>query len=408
MSWFGNLRINTKFNLIMSLLLVILFLTASLLVYNRQQKLIEKVAVDNARLLASQIIETREYMSDSVRLEPETNYRLVPQVVATQVAKRITQDSDFYVRQVSLRYRNPENQPDRFETTQLKAFSQQPVQEISRIVTIDGVKSFRYMQVMIAEESCLRCHGSYETAPRFVRERFPRGHISYNYQLGEVIGAVSAGIPMDDLYRQIGIDLAFDIGIRGIIFFIVIVVMGALIHKTIITPIRMMSDTISHVTETGDFTERIPIYRKDEVGQLIHSFNEMMDELSLKTLQHSESEERYRRFIEMARSAVVTFLEDGKIIICNEPAERLFAVPRRELLGESIYHFLQSGAELRENLSRFFHAGTEAAVAAGTTIKDTVRDRNGRAVSVEIALSSSIRDHKPLFTAILRTVDTSR
>ena len=408
MSWFGNLRINTKFNLIMSLLLVILFLTASLLVYNRQQKLIEKVAVDNARLLASQIIETREYMSDSVRLEPESNYRLVPQVVATQVAKRITQDSDFYVRQVSLRYRNPENQPDRFETTQLKAFSQQPVQEISRIVTIDGVKSFRYMQVMIAEESCLRCHGSYETAPRFVRERFPRGHISYNYQLGEVIGAVSAGIPMDDLYRQIGIDLAFDIGIRGIIFFIIIVVMGALIHKTIITPIRMMSDTISHVTETGDFTERIPIYRKDEVGQLIHSFNEMMDELSLKTLQHSESEERYRRFIEMARSAVVTFLEDGKIIICNEPAERLFAVPRRELLGESIYHFLQSGAELRENLSRFFHAGTEAAVAASTTIKDTVRDRSGRVVSVEIALSSSIRDHKPLFTAILRIVDTSR
>ncbi len=84
MSRFSNLKINTKFNLIMSLLLILLFLTASLLVYNRQQQLILKVAVDNGRLLASQIIETREYMSDSVRMEPESNYKLVPQVVATQ------------------------------------------------------------------------------------------------------------------------------------------------------------------------------------------------------------------------------------------------------------------------------------------------------------------------------------
>jgi len=400
MSRFSNLKINTKFNLIMSLLLILLFLTASLLVYNRQQQLILKVAVDNGRLLASQIIETREYMSDSVRTEPESNYKLVPQVVATQVAKRITQDSKFYVRQVSLRYRNPQNQPDAFETAQLKAFSQSPAKEISGVVTSDGIKSFRYMQVMVAEKSCLRCHGSYETAPRFVRERFPRGHISYDYRLGEVIGAVSAGIPMDALYRQIGVDLAFDLGLRGIIFLVVIFVMGALIRRTIITPIKMMSDTIAHVTETGDFTERIPTYTKDEVGQLINSFNGMMEELSFKTLQHSESEERYRRFIEMARSAVITFLADGKIIICNEPAERLFAVERRELLGESIYHFLEGGTELRETLSLFMHAGTMDVISK--TIADKVRDRHGRVVAVEIALSSSIRDHKPLFTAILR------
>lgn len=400
MSWFGNLKINTKFNLIMSLLLVILFLTASSLVYNRQQQLILKVAVDNARLLASQIIETREYMSDSVRQEPESNYRLVPQVVATQVAKRITQDSKFYVRQVSLRYRNPENQPDPFETAQLKSFSQRPVREISGVVTMDGVKSFRYMQVMIAEKSCLKCHGSFDTAPRFVRERFPRGHISYDYKVGEVIGAVSAGIPMDDLYRQIGIDLAFDLGSRAFIFFIVILVMGALIRKTIINPIKMMSVTMARVTETGDFSERIPTHTQDEVGQLINSFNEMMEEVGLKTLQHTESEERYRRFIEMARSAVVTFLEDGKIIICNEPAERLFGIPRRELLGESIYSFLDSGAELRGIMSAIIHAGTEEDISK--TFSDRVRDRNGRVVDVEIALSSSVRDHKPLFTAILR------
>ena len=64
--------------------------------------------------------------------EPEHNYNLVPQVVATQVAKRVTQSSKFYVRQVSLRYRNPGNRPDAYETLQLQRFQHNPPREIGR------------------------------------------------------------------------------------------------------------------------------------------------------------------------------------------------------------------------------------------------------------------------------------
>lgn len=104
---FGNLKINTKFNLIISLLLVSLFLVAAYLTYERQQVLILKIAEDNARIIARQIIETRDYISSVVHGEPDQNYNLVPQVVATHVAERITRGSNYYVRQVSLRYRNP-------------------------------------------------------------------------------------------------------------------------------------------------------------------------------------------------------------------------------------------------------------------------------------------------------------
>jgi len=107
MSWFGNIKIRTKFNLIMSLLLVFLFVAAAFLTYQRQQTLILKLAVDNSRSFAKQIIETRDYLSSVVKGEAENNYALVPQVVATQVAKRISKDSRYYVRQISLRYRNP-------------------------------------------------------------------------------------------------------------------------------------------------------------------------------------------------------------------------------------------------------------------------------------------------------------
>lgn len=100
MTRFANLKIGTKFNIIMSLLLISLFLVAAVMTYKREQSLVNRVAIDNARSIARQIIETRDYISSVVKGEPETNYNLVPQVVATNVAKRLTAGSDYYVRQV--------------------------------------------------------------------------------------------------------------------------------------------------------------------------------------------------------------------------------------------------------------------------------------------------------------------
>ena len=125
MARFASLKIGAKFNIIMSLLLISLFIVAAVLTYKREQTLVNRVAVDNARSIARQIIETRDYMSSVVKGEPDNNYGLVPQVVATNVAKRMTAGSDYYVRQVSLRYRNPNNRPDPFETEQLSLFAHQ-------------------------------------------------------------------------------------------------------------------------------------------------------------------------------------------------------------------------------------------------------------------------------------------
>jgi len=400
MSWFANLRIGAKFNLIMSLLLITLFLVAAYMTYHREQSLLLKTAIDNARNFAKVIIETRDYMSSIVKGEPDNNYNLVPQVVATQVAKRLTKDSKYYVRQVSLRYRNPNNRPDSYETTQLKAFAEKAVKESYSIVNVKGEEAFRYMLPMFAEKSCLECHGDFDKAPLFVRLRFPRGHYSYDYKLGEVIGAVSVTIPMDDLYREIGANLKLDIASRGAIFLVIILMMGALIRWTIIDPVKLLSATIGRVARTGSFAERIPQRTNDEIGQLIRAFNDMMTELEHKTLQSRESEERYRKFIEMARSAVVTFMEDGKIVISNQKAEELLGLSRQALLGENLFSFLEKGEALKNGIEAFMRDGTGGGV--GETSRQRVRNINGTMTEVEMALSASMTDHKPLFTAILR------
>jgi PAS domain S-box-containing protein len=407
MSWFGSLKLSTKFNLIMSCLLIVLFLAAALLIYKRQQTLILKVAIDNARNIAKQIIETRDYMSSVVRGEPEGNYSLVPQVVATQVAKRMTKGSKYYVRQVSLRYRNPENRPDDYETRQLREFAGKVVKETYTVVRVKREQSFRYMQSMVAEKSCLGCHGSYEEAPQFIRTRFPRGHYSYNYKLGEVIGAVSVTVPMAELYREIGTNLKVDLVNRGGIFLLIIVIMGTLIRRTIINPIRMLSESITRVTKTGSFSERLVKKSDDEIGQLITAFNEMMEELDRKTAQSRESEERYRKFIEIAKSAVITFMQDGKIVITNQKAEELFGLSRQELLGEIIFNFFEDGEKLREAVAEYLRGGKESA-GAGPSIMQRVRNVNGVVREVEVALSATHTDQQPMITVILREIPATK
>jgi len=402
MSWFGNLHLRTKFNLIMSLLLVCLFLTAAFLTYRKQQQLILKFAGDNARNLARQIIETRDYMSGAVRDEAENNYDLVPQVVATRVAKKITAGSPYYVRQVSLRYRNPDNRPDNYETARLENFSLQKLAESSSMETVDGKRTFRYLQPMVAVESCLTCHGDYDKAPAFVRARFPRGHYSYNYKVGEVIGAVSVSIPMADLYRQIGANLKQDLLYRGGIFFIIILVMGWILRRSIIDPVKQLAVSISRVTRTGSYAERLPRLTNDEIGTLIGSFNDLMQELEQKNQQSSEADARYRSFIEMVPSAVVTCLQDGRIIISNQRAETLFGLSRKDLLGRSIFDFITGEAARNELFATCLKNGRIRVVKENSL--QTVRGYRGRLTQMETAIAASEGDQQPLFTVILHEI----
>jgi PAS domain S-box-containing protein len=395
MSRFANLPIRAKFYLLMSLLLLVLFLAAALFTYQRQKSFVMRFAVDNARNFARELIETRDYISSVVKGEPEHNYNLVPQVVATQVAKRVTQNTKYYVRQVSLRYRNPGNQPDAYETAQLKSFAKTPPREVYNVVEVGATRSFRYMQPMLATASCLECHGSYETAPNFVRERFPPGHYSYNYKVGEVIGAVSVTIPMEDLYADLGANLELDLLARGGVFLIVVVIMGAILRRQIVDPIRLLSGKIGDVTKTGDFDTKLAKQSDDEIGQLFGAFNEMMDELARRTLQSREADERYRRFIELSDSAVVTFLQDGKIVIVNQRAETLFGQSRQSLLGESIFSFLEDDAHLKRLLNMGMATKEER-------IKQNVRDNKGKVTAVEMVISASQTDREPMFSAILR------
>lgn len=402
MKLLANRSVSTTFNIISSLLLIALFMALAFNSYRMEQTMILNGAVDTARTISRQIIETRDYLSRSVASEAEQNASLIPQVAATMIARQLTSGSPYYVRQVSLRYRNPGNRPDQFEAARLSAFSGSNAQETWQIAGAKGNKMLRYMLPMMADQSCLTCHGSYDNAPRFIQQRFPPGHFSYGYKVGEVIGAVSVSVPMEGLYQQIDTNLKGDILYDGVILLIFIPITGWLIRRTILTPMKAVAASISDVARTGNFSDRLEKAGAAEISELINSFNELMSELDRKTLQRMESEDRYRNFIEIAQSPIITFMADGKIVISNLKAEKLFSLTKQELLGQSIFDFMEQGEELRAAVDGYFSAGSSDLI--GTTTRQKLRDVCGQIIEVDMVISVSQSDQTQMFSAILRAV----
>ncbi|ACD94479.1 c-type heme family protein [Trichlorobacter lovleyi] len=397
------MRITTKLTLIITVLLITLFIALGWNSYQHELSLIQQQAVEKARVIARQIIETRDYLSRVEQGESERNYALVPQVAASRIAIRITEGSPYYVRQISLRNRNPENRPDAYEAAELARIASASLpQEHFRVVVSGGKEALRYLLPMTAEKSCLTCHGSFESAPRFVQERFPKGHPSYNYRVGEMIGAISVSVPMRELYRSIDSNLIHGLVIESAILLLLLVFSGWVIHRAILRPVSTVAKGIERVASTADYTQRIEHSSNDEIGHLVSSFNELMAELERRTLQRAESDERYRNFIEIAQSPIITFLPDGKIVIANQKTETLLGLTKEELLGQSIFDFMADPEPLKAGIRSYSQGGSNGLL--GTTSIQTVRNVCGKLFEVEMVISVSQTDQEAMFTAILRTV----
>jgi PAS domain S-box-containing protein len=211
---------------------------------------------------------------------------------------------------------------------------------------------------------------------------------------------------MADLHRQIGANLRQDLLYRGVIFCIIILVMGWILRRSIIDPVKQVAMSISRVTRTGSYSERLSRLTNDEIGTLIGSFNELMQELEQKHQQSSEADARYRSFIEMVPSAVVTCLQDGRIIVSNQRAEKLFGSSRKDLLGKSIFDFITGEAARNELFATRLKDGRIKLVTENSI--QTVRDFRGRLIQMEAAVAASEGgDQQPLFTVILHGILTS-
>ncbi len=115
----------------------------------------------------------------------------------------------------------------------------------------------------------------------------------------------------------------FTLIMEALVFGLVIsVLLSFLLAKTMITPIERLTDAAERVAD-GDFSRRIEVSSRDEIGILTSSFNDMAQQLkdTLDTVEN-ERNKLSTLFLHMT-DGVAAFARDGQLIHANPAAERM-------------------------------------------------------------------------------------
>lgn len=101
-------------------------------------------------------------------------------------------------------------------------------------------------------------------------------------------------------------------------------------------PLQRTANTLAQLAHPGTSLNPLPVYRADEIGQLITGFNRLLSELDTRQERLRESEERYRTVFRTSPDAVsITRLADGKFLDINDGYTKILGWERQQIIGKT-------------------------------------------------------------------------
>jgi len=214
--------------------------------------------LDKARQLREELVAVRNYVAQlapKVKILDEniSPFSVTPAYVGAHILQEVSQQEGIYAKQTSLRYRNPNNAPDKFEKEILKKYESGELKgEYFEKNTLNGKENLRYTYPLYITKECMVCHGKpyvdvkKETYERLIREY---GDVAFDYKIGDVRGMLSIAIDTKAIEDTVKV-LDEKIILLFIVFFIIIWVLlyleKQLIYKPQLEKIKKMNETLAH------------------------------------------------------------------------------------------------------------------------------------------------------------------
>lgn len=410
MALWQKIRLRTKVNILLVGVMAVFLAIGLAWQYRQQRALLFSEAVAKANIITSEATRTREYISQQLKTgHIELNkdrYGIIPIVAANRVGQLVGEDLAYTIRHISLRFRNPDNAPDRYEQTILRRFAEGlKMDHHAEFTEMDGTPVFRYLQAAHVDESCLECHGDPRSAPAFLKDIYPpEKDAAYNYREGEVIGAVSIVIPMTPLEQRLAAGFRYTLLATTGFCAALAICLGLLLRRAVLQPLNNLASAIGRARTSGYFSGSLPVPGQDEIGELVSAYNALGEELTAKTDQLEESERRFRLLIEAARDAIIAFLPSGQIFLFNRQAEKLFGYSQQELLGEPIDRlFVPEEGAVAGGLSTHLRSVRDSWFKDVHRLKGVRKDRSQIRLEVMVTLVDT--GDRPFYTATLRGQD---
>ncbi|MBN1118993.1 MAG: DUF3365 domain-containing protein [Bacteroidales bacterium] len=156
------------------------------------------------------------YIEDrNIRTDSGKEFTLVnPAYMTRQVHELAQEEYGVKGHITSLNPIRKQNAPDTWETHSLELF-ENGIIENYEIKKTDDLRYMRYMQAMVVEESCLKCHAH------------------QGYKLGDIRGGISVSVPMDN-YNEVAFENIRDIALTHLLIFIGLLVLTSFSYQRVI------------------------------------------------------------------------------------------------------------------------------------------------------------------------------
>lgn len=225
---------------------------------------------------------------------------------------------------------------------------------------------------------------------------------------GERVGTLIVRSRPDQLRAALA-RTAVSFGVTLVLGFVLAGLLAWAFERAISSPILRMERTVRQVAAEGDLSLRVPVDRSDELGQLSHEFNSMIDELesrdrTLRTLQAELEQRVVDRTAELTESeqflsAVLGTMLDGLIVVTDEGRIReANAAALRTLEGQVIGRQFAEIFDLDAQDTLAALAERTGRITEGTALQ------SGDRFPIELSVGRSTAGDDSFFTVTFRDI----
>jgi len=138
------------------------------------------------------------------------------------------------------------------------------------------------------------------------------------------------------------------------------VTLAWVIRRLYFKPIQQIQRVARKISE-GDFKSRLPLARKDELGELATSLNQMSVELQDKVKEIMRDKNELEAILSSMVEGVIVVGKDERIILMNSPVHRMLDLRSRDTIGkpywevirhEEINHLFKEAIQQKQSLKR--------------------------------------------------------
>jgi len=288
MTFFKSKRIQTKFicGLTLIMLSVGFFLAATL--YFHLKSLLTSEVQQKAHLVFAQVDAVQNYVRRTLRplmYELWPNKFLLQAMSTSYVSRQVMENmnlinEDFYYRRVAINARNPKFEANTIELELINYFRNSSESDWEGYKKINGNEYYLMARPVRFEESCMRCHGHPQDAPKEILNIYgsKRG---FGHKVGELAGLDAVGIPVQSAVthiREASVSYALMVFAGGIFFFAVV---NVLFNRLVVHNLRRILDIFKtyfdYDYKQKKLIENIEV--DDEIDEIIYATEDLAQHL---------------------------------------------------------------------------------------------------------------------------------